>query len=232
MGPLDFSRPVLVVEAATTSGSVALITPNGAARSIAVAMGAGAADGLFPAVIQLLRDHSLDVSALGAIVCGAGPGSFTSLRIAAALAKGLAHGLGCPLYAVPSLAIAATSLPSDAPAGRYVVHTDALRGERYVLSVTRGATGDVSWEGVTVRRSIDDLRQAADPLVSIGTAPTLLPSRFEVQPDAATVGRAMGSWRDAPVTLASWEPMYGRLAEAQVKWEESHGRPLPDTDPS
>ena len=28
------------------------------------------------------------------------------------------------------------------------------------------------------------------------------------------------------VDLASWEPAYGRLAEAQVKWEASHGRPL------
>ena len=29
-----------------------------------------------------------------------------------------------------------------------------------------------------------------------------------------------------PVDLAGWEPLYGRLAEAQVKWEASHGRPL------
>ena len=29
-----------------------------------------------------------------------------------------------------------------------------------------------------------------------------------------------------PVDLASWEPVYGRLAEAQVKWEAAHGRPL------
>jgi tRNA threonylcarbamoyladenosine biosynthesis protein TsaB len=29
-----------------------------------------------------------------------------------------------------------------------------------------------------------------------------------------------------PVDLASWEPDYGRLAEAQVRWEATHGRPL------
>src|SRR5665213_3504896 len=28
------------------------------------------------------------------------------------------------------------------------------------------------------------------------------------------------------VALDSWEPVYGRLAEAQVKWEAVHGRPL------
>jgi tRNA threonylcarbamoyladenosine biosynthesis protein TsaB len=29
-----------------------------------------------------------------------------------------------------------------------------------------------------------------------------------------------------PVDRARWEPAYGRLAEAQVKWEAAHGRPL------
>ena len=30
-----------------------------------------------------------------------------------------------------------------------------------------------------------------------------------------------------PVNLAVWEPIYGRMAEAQVQWEVVHGRPLP-----
>jgi tRNA threonylcarbamoyladenosine biosynthesis protein TsaB len=30
-----------------------------------------------------------------------------------------------------------------------------------------------------------------------------------------------------PADIASWEPAYGRLAEAQVRWESAHGRPLP-----
>jgi hypothetical protein len=29
-----------------------------------------------------------------------------------------------------------------------------------------------------------------------------------------------------PVDLATWEPQYGRVAEAQAKWEREHGRPL------
>jgi hypothetical protein len=31
---------------------------------------------------------------------------------------------------------------------------------------------------------------------------------------------------EGPVDLDAWEPSYGRLAEAQVKWEAAHGRPL------
>jgi tRNA threonylcarbamoyladenosine biosynthesis protein TsaB len=33
---------------------------------------------------------------------------------------------------------------------------------------------------------------------------------------------------DGPADIASWEPLYGRMAEAQVKWEAAHGRGLPD----
>jgi tRNA threonylcarbamoyladenosine biosynthesis protein TsaB len=32
-------------------------------------------------------------------------------------------------------------------------------------------------------------------------------------------------WPDT-ADLATWEPNYGRLAEAQVKWEAAHGRAL------
>ena len=46
-------------------------------------------------------------------------------------------------------------------------------------------------------------------------------------PRAANVVR-LGQWLALPpVSLAAWEPDYGRLAEAQVKWERAHGRPLP-----
>jgi len=29
-----------------------------------------------------------------------------------------------------------------------------------------------------------------------------------------------------PIAIETWEPDYGRLAEAQVRWEAAHGRPL------
>ena len=37
-----------------------------------------------------------------------------------------------------------------------------------------------------------------------------------------------GAWDALPsLALDAWEPTYGRLAEAQVKWEAAHGRALP-----
>ena len=41
---------------------------------------------------------------------------------------------------------------------------------------------------------------------------------------AARLTKLIGA--TAPADLAQWEPAYGRLAEAQVKWEAAHGRPL------
>jgi tRNA threonylcarbamoyladenosine biosynthesis protein TsaB len=228
MTPLDLTRPVLVLEAATAAGSVALLCADGSARNIDVPMGVGAADGLFPAISTLLSDAGIQAADLSAVVCGAGPGSFTSLRIAAALAKGLAHGMGAPLYALPSLALAAAALPPEAPGGRLLVHADALRGERYALAVERDSAGHIIWTDAPTRRSVDDLRDADVPLVSVGPSPAALASVWESWPQAAAVGRAEGRWREFPVDVAAWEPMYGRLAEAQVKWEASNGRPLPD----
>lgn len=228
MAPLDLTRPVLVLEAATAVGSVALLLPEEGEESVEVPMGAGAADGLFPAITALLAGRGLSANALGGVVCGAGPGSFTALRIAAALAKGLAHGGGVPLYVLPSLVLAAAALPDGAPTGAILVHADALRGERYALQVRRDDAGCVTWSDAPARRSIDDLREAGLPLLSVGPAPAALRSDCETWPRASAAVRAHGAWRERPVDVAAWEPMYGRLAEAQVKWEATHGRPLPD----
>jgi len=49
---------------------------------------------------------------------------------------------------------------------------------------------------------------------------------------AVVTPNALGFLRIAPaaivdVPVATWEPLYGRLAEAQVQWEQRHGEPLP-----
>lgn len=237
MASLSFARPVLVLEAATAAGSVALLqdgAPSGAPGSAcdvvrAVTMGVGREDHLFPAIQSVLAERGLGPSDLEAVVCGAGPGSFTSLRIAAALAKGLAHGSGLPLYAVPSLALAAGALPSEALAGPYVVHADALRGERYALPVVRHADGTVEAVGALARVTVDALASMSTPAqrIAVGAPLESLPSDWTVVPSAGALRAVVGAWRVSPVPLADWEPEYGRLAEAQVKWEASHGTPLP-----
>ena len=219
----------LVLEASTAAGSVALLRGERVLRQREVAMGVSREDSLFPALQAMLQDEDVSPAALNAIVCGSGPGSFTSLRIAAAVAKGLAHASNVPLYGVPSLLLAAASC--DTP-GRYIVHSDALRGERYALPVTIDADLSVRADAVMSRVASEEIEVLADDrrqLVVPGGAGNA--NAFDgatiVIPDAARLTRVHG-WRQlGAVSLESWEPAYGRLAEAQVKWEAAHQRPLP-----
>jgi hypothetical protein len=48
---------------------------------------------------------------------------------------------------------------------------------------------------------------------------------FGASPDARG-GVGPAALRLGPVDLDAWEPDYGRQAEAQVRWEFMHGRPL------
>jgi tRNA threonylcarbamoyladenosine biosynthesis protein TsaB len=196
-----------------------------------VAMGATREDALFPAVEQLLRQSGIIAKSLAAVVCGAGPGSFTSLRIGAALAKGLAFAAGCPLFAVSSLTLAAASI---AEPGRYVVHADALRGERYAQAVDVTISADsglarVTEHGPLVRVAFDALAALAGDRLRLAVVSSPEPAlEFRVvTADAASLLRCADWSANGPVSLEAWEPVYGRLAEAQVKWEEVHGLALP-----
>lgn len=177
-----------------------------------------------PAIASVMQRAGVDVRSLGRIACGEGPGSFTSLRIAASLAKGLALGAGVPLHAVSSLALLAVSTPGTLREGPYVAAVDALRGEHYVATCQMNAAGELTAIGGAERwpsGALVDRASAIGPLVGAGLA-------IHAEPDAAALPRLRALLEAAPpVDLATWEPSYGRLAEAQVKWEAAHGRPLP-----
>ena len=173
--------------------------------------------------------RSVDVGDIDRVVCGAGPGSFTSLRIAGGIAKGIASGSVCPLFAVPSLALVVAGA-RPAP-GRYLVAIDALRGEFYVglYEVDDDRLHRRDRAGASRCRGRRRRRRGA----SIGAQHRQPDGRSRAEsarrPRARGVARLEELLASAgPSTSRSWEPAYGRLAEAQVKWESAHGRPLPD----
>jgi tRNA threonylcarbamoyladenosine biosynthesis protein TsaB len=171
-----------------------------------------------PAALEALEEAGASATALDHVVCGAGPGSFTSLRVAGAIAKGLAHGTGCRLWEVPSLAlIVAASDATLEPGGRWLVTLDAMRGDRYLALVEVGDAGALS--AVTplgLAPAANVTERAADldaRVIGAGEA-------TEGTPHAQGVPRCLGFIRvRGPVDLAAWEPVYGRLAEAQAKRE-------------
>lgn len=58
---------------------------------------------LLPRLLALLDRHGHSLADASAVAVGTGPGSFTGLRVAMALAKGLAVALRSPIVGVPSL---------------------------------------------------------------------------------------------------------------------------------
>jgi len=221
--------PLLVLEAATAAGSVALFTERGVAER-AVRMGASREDLLLPAIDELCRELGTPAGTIRSVLCGEGPGSFTSLRIAASTAKGIVHATGAEFYAVSSLLIAATSIDI---AGEYLLHSDAMRGERFVQHVVISADGFASARGAVFRAPGNDMSQhlpemlRALPRVAVNASYTGADDVQVVTPSSARVLRIIEWQQNGRVDLATWEPQYGRLAEAQVKWESAHGTPLP-----
>jgi tRNA threonylcarbamoyladenosine biosynthesis protein TsaB len=95
---------IVAIEAASTDLSLALADPDG--RIVAEDAWTSArrqSAELLPRLERLLAAQERGLPQLTAIGVGSGPGSFTGLRVAMALAKGLAVALGRPIVAVPSL---------------------------------------------------------------------------------------------------------------------------------
>ena len=86
---------------------------------------------LMPAVDRLLTLAGMKIQDIDYIAYGAGPGSFTGLRIGAATALGIAHGLGKIAIPVPTLDFLAYNMLGAKSDGLVVPMMDARRGQVY-----------------------------------------------------------------------------------------------------
>lgn len=90
-----------------------------------------------PMLEELLANAGLTVAALQAVAFGAGPGSFTGLRIACGLAQGLALARGLPVIGVSSL----EAIAQESGASRVVACIDARMREVYYSALEKTARG-------------------------------------------------------------------------------------------
>ncbi|MGE0442916.1 MAG: tRNA (adenosine(37)-N6)-threonylcarbamoyltransferase complex dimerization subunit type 1 TsaB [Gemmatimonadales bacterium] len=230
---------VVAVDAATDRLSVAA---GSAAGPIVERTAAGArrhAGLLVSFVGEALAELGLGLADVGAVAVSDGPGSFTGLRVAAAWAKGFIAESGLPLYVASSLLVRARR--AGPGAGLVLGAGSAMRGEWFVGAYRFGADDSVEtvvpprvaraaepWEGPPPRAVIgDDFAEAvarwSGAAAWVGGGAGL--------PEAADLIRLIGVPGGAELVTdpSTWEPEYGRLAEAQVKWEREHGRALPDS---
>ena len=136
---------VLGIDTSGNSCSVALacgpaLAPRVYARRAAV--GNAHSKYVLAMVRDVLADASLPLSRCDAIAYSAGPGSFTGLRVACAVAQGLAFGAGCPVVPVGTLdAIGHSVIATLAePAEEMLVAMDARMGEVY-WTLLHGSSG-------------------------------------------------------------------------------------------
>ncbi|MHB1076279.1 tRNA (adenosine(37)-N6)-threonylcarbamoyltransferase complex dimerization subunit type 1 TsaB [Thiobacillus sp.] len=92
---------------------------------------------LLPMVDDLLRESAVTLRQLDGIAYGAGPGSFTGLRIACAVTQGLALGADLPVVGVSTL----ESIAEQTGAGQVLTVLDARMAEVYWAAYRREGVG-------------------------------------------------------------------------------------------
>jgi tRNA threonylcarbamoyladenosine biosynthesis protein TsaB len=101
---------------------------------------------ILPMIDALLQEAGVPLAAFDAIAFGAGPGSFTGLRIACGVAQGLGFATGAPVACVSTL----LAVAQGSGAQRVVVCLDARMGEVYFGAFERdgGSGAERRWSVV------------------------------------------------------------------------------------
>jgi tRNA threonylcarbamoyladenosine biosynthesis protein TsaB len=210
---------LLALDTSTSRASVALFM-DGVFYSAVEEQVSEHARCLLPMMDALTHAH--DLSQLDGIVFGRGPGSFTGLRIACSVAKGIAYAHDLPVFPVSGLAAMAydvyqtpLNLPSDA---RVVPMIDARMNEVYWAVYEKAHA--LTLEQVTSAQAV--VESSSAPLIIAGRGldayveelssdvrGRLIETRAS-DPDASTMIRLVLAGQVKSVTAAFAMPTYVR----------------------
>nr|HEX4318400.1 tRNA (adenosine(37)-N6)-threonylcarbamoyltransferase complex dimerization subunit type 1 TsaB [Kofleriaceae bacterium] len=205
---------LLAIDTATRVVSVAVVDGDRAAVREHESRGTD----LLVLVDAACRELGVAPAELEAVAVGAGPGSFTGLRIGMATAKGVAFAAGAPLWAVSSLA----ALVADDATGVAVAVLDARRGELYAGAYRDGvlveperviAPGELAaWAG-------PDARFVGDALAVYPELAALAARWRHATPPARSIAQLALAGARADVVVHG-APAYLRPAEAELKYPD------------
>jgi len=121
---------ILAIDTATEACSVALETKTGIVSRFEVCPQEHSRK-LLPMVKEVLQQASLSLNDLDALAVGAGPGSFTGVRIAMGMIQGLAFGATLPIVKVSTLQAMAQQTAKQENCSEVVALIDARMSEVY-----------------------------------------------------------------------------------------------------
>jgi tRNA threonylcarbamoyladenosine biosynthesis protein TsaB len=226
---------VLGIETSTPQTSVAI----GTEREILAALeltGRHRQDVVVPALERLLEWSGLELSAVGGVAVGLGPGLFTGLRVGVAAGKTLAQVLGVPIVGMPSLDALAFRV-------RYtprliVAAIDARRGEVF-FAFYRAVPGGVVREGdyrvAPPGHLAAELEALGEEVLLVGNGAILYRRELEEVGDrlefaasaqaypqaSALVELAVPRFiREETDRLFDVVPLYLRRSDAEIAWDQ------------
>ena len=224
MGDVHF----LAIDTPGDVGSVAVGTRNGTVAEISTSVRATHSATLLPAVDRVVGLAGISPADLGGVVVGAGPGSFTGIRIAAATAKGISAALEVPFLAYSSLLCAAAT--AGGGMGMVCAVFDARGRDVFaalydfgteihtVIAPTATTIDDVieQLSGLGEVRAVGDgvLRHREE--IERRTSARIVPPHLGAARAGALVWLAT-TWPDAGLVedVGEWEPSYLRASGAE-----------------
>jgi len=172
---------------------------------------------IVPLMEEVLSQAGLVWSALDGLALGAGPGSFTGIRIAAATLAGINSALKLPIMHLSSLAITAAQTNTDRPLW---VLEDARVGEVFVgcyddgLALQRDAC--MRWDDVEAKE-IADYCCHAEPQMNIASG-VRQPLQLSRSAALALVMQSVAK-RSIPKQTCDWpnypSPVYLQVSQAE-----------------
>lgn len=121
---------LLALETATEACSVALWLGGECRERYQIAPRAHA-ELILPMAEALLQEAGLRLTALDAVAFGRGPGAFTGVRVATAVAQALGFAAELPVVPISTLAVLAQGALREGPGDRVLAMLDARMGELY-----------------------------------------------------------------------------------------------------
>ena len=223
---------ILAFDSTAKIASVAVLENERVLASYHIDNGLTQSELLLPMAEDILKALRLELSDIELFACSTGPGSFTGVRIGAALVKGLAFGKNIPCASVDTLEALAESLSGIR--GLIVPVMDARRGQYYTALFSGGngierLTADEALDAKALAEKIalykkglpvylvgDGYKNALSALEALGVACMRTPELLLYE-NAASVGRVAYRMQKAGLTVTDSDisATYLRLPQAE-----------------